>query len=178
MDSCCDVISFALRSETSCQNNADKNFILSCFVFRCGRNRADKYKCQYFHHVGCREHLERGTVKQVISKLLELTSFVFTKARTQERNTTLPRQHRIEDEAKVTGSCTQPPAFIHLFLYFTSLCHKQVKKKKDLTPGLVQDTLSCSRCDKQAQRFLPSQQDFRRQQSAALHSTDSLFEKY
>lgn len=66
--------------------------------------------------------------------------------------------------------------FTYLFFYiFVSQTSK--KKKKDSTPGLVQDTLSRSQRNKQAQRFLPSQQDFREQHSATFHNIDSLFEK-
>lgn len=141
MDSCCDVISFALRAETSCQTNADKNFILSCFVFRCGRNRADKYERQYFHHVGCREHLERGTVKQVISKWLELTSFVFTKTHARKEHNFTPatsdwRWGKCHWELHTAASFH---LFTDLFFYiFVSQTSKKKKKKRF-------DTRACAR---------------------------------
>lgn len=137
MDSYCDVISFALRAETSCQNNADKNFISSCFVFRCGRNRADKYERQYFHHVGCREHLERGTVKQVISKWLELTSFVFTKTRARKEHDFTPATSDWR-----WGKChweLHTAASFHLFTYlFFYIFVSQTSKKRF-------DTRACAR---------------------------------
>lgn len=73
-------------------------------------------------------------------KMIGIDLFLSSQKHTQEKNTTLLWQHLTEDEANVTGSCTQPTAFIYLLIYFfTSSCLKQVKKKKRF------DTRACAR---------------------------------
>lgn len=161
---------FALRAEMSCQNNADffiSKFYFSVFCIQVWSEPSWQILMSVFS-----SRRMPGTPGERYSwfqndwnwPLLSLQKHML------EKNTTFLWQHLIEDEANVTGSCT---LFIYIY-FFTSSCRKQVKK--DTTRGLAQDRLSRSQRDKQ--RFVPSQQDFRQQQSATFHSVDSLFEKH